>query len=170
MSEASQVFGIWCHEQSKLRIEATRRSTLPGEVHTDMHDWYNIIRVVWQTINIPWASTQDGVLVLVVSSLHLIVGSSFSWQAFFFFIPQFVMLLDTLSSQARLAFDALPEGAQNNVGLVTGVIALFSVWLLWRLWRFTIIPWMYPDDPEELPYWIPSKYFDTVIFFLSCTS
>ncbi|KAI2469099.1 cytochrome P450 [Annulohypoxylon bovei var. microspora] len=27
--------------------------------------------------------------------------------------------------------------------------------LLWRVWRFTITPFLYPDDPKELPYWVP---------------
>lgn len=29
--------------------------------------------------------------------------------------------------------------------------------LAWRLLRFTILPAFYPDDPKELPYWIPCK-------------
>ncbi|KAF7908167.1 uncharacterized protein EAF01_003922 [Botrytis porri] len=34
--------------------------------------------------------------------------------------------------------------------------ALFGTWLLsWRLWRFTIRPYLRPQDPVELPYWIP---------------
>ncbi|KAL7791987.1 cytochrome P450 [Trichoderma ceciliae] len=66
------------------------------------------------------------------------------------------MLLSALRPQVKLTFDTLPQGAQDNVGLVVGAVALISVWLLWRLWRFTVLPWMYPDDPKELPYWIPS--------------
>ena len=26
---------------------------------------------------------------------------------------------------------------------------------LWRLWRFTARVYFRPDDPKELPYWIP---------------
>lgn len=25
----------------------------------------------------------------------------------------------------------------------------------WRVWRFSILPLVAPDDPKELPYWIP---------------
>ncbi|PWY94542.1 putative cytochrome P450 [Aspergillus sclerotioniger CBS 115572] len=33
-------------------------------------------------------------------------------------------------------------------------IALFGL-VTWRLWRFTISPALYPEDPREVPYWIP---------------
>ncbi|PQE22380.1 cytochrome P450 protein [Rutstroemia sp. NJR-2017a WRK4] len=29
--------------------------------------------------------------------------------------------------------------------------------LLWRIYRFTITPWLYPQNPRELPYWIPCE-------------
>ncbi|KAL2808469.1 putative cytochrome P450 [Aspergillus granulosus] len=38
--------------------------------------------------------------------------------------------------------------------------------MVWRLWRFTIRPILHPDEPKELPYWIPCippnpiKHFD----------
>ncbi|KAL4918995.1 cytochrome P450 [Aspergillus aurantiobrunneus] len=33
--------------------------------------------------------------------------------------------------------------------------------LAWRLWRFTIRPLLHPDEPKEVPYWIPCiKQFD----------
>jgi hypothetical protein len=25
---------------------------------------------------------------------------------------------------------------------------------IWRLWKFTVIPYLYPNEPKELPYWI----------------
>lgn len=36
-----------------------------------------------------------------------------------------------------------------------GPAALPLLWLAWRAWRFSIIPALYPDEPKELPYWIP---------------
>lgn len=27
--------------------------------------------------------------------------------------------------------------------------------LVWRFWRFTVSPKIHPNDPKELPYWIP---------------
>lgn len=30
-----------------------------------------------------------------------------------------------------------------------------AIWLSWRIWRFTIRPSFRPNEPKELPYWIP---------------
>lgn len=27
--------------------------------------------------------------------------------------------------------------------------------LVWRIIRFTFLPWLFPKDPQEYPYWIP---------------
>jgi len=44
----------------------------------------------------------------------------------------------------------------NNLSL--SFIAVASVvWMAWRLWRFTVLPALKPNEPEELPYWIPCK-------------
>lgn len=37
------------------------------------------------------------------------------------------------------------------------VVALFL--LFWRSLYFRIWSWLHPDEPEELPYWIPGKPF-----------
>lgn len=37
----------------------------------------------------------------------------------------------------------------------TVIVSVAGLLLLWRLWRFTILPAMRPDEPKELPYWIP---------------
>lgn len=29
---------------------------------------------------------------------------------------------------------------------------------VWRTVKFTLLPLLYPDDPKELPYWIPGKF------------
>jgi hypothetical protein len=36
-------------------------------------------------------------------------------------------------------------------------LACIVLLLAWRIWRFTITPIIYPDDPKELPYWIPGN-------------
>jgi hypothetical protein len=43
--------------------------------------------------------------------------------------------------------------------------ALVSL-LGWRLWRFTIWPLFHPEEPRELPYWIPCT-FDQIIVALA---
>ena len=36
-----------------------------------------------------------------------------------------------------------------------GLSICLGALLTWRVWRFTITPWMHPDEPVEIPYWIP---------------
>lgn len=68
------------------------------------------------------------------------------------------MLLSGLADYAEVILAALPVGVQEHALLIGTLAAVLSAWLLWRLWRFTILPMLYPDDPKELPYWIPSEY------------
>ncbi|KAF1951248.1 cytochrome P450 [Byssothecium circinans] len=35
------------------------------------------------------------------------------------------------------------------------VLAVACFLLAFRIWRFTIRPWLHPQEPRELPYWIP---------------
>ncbi|KAF2643894.1 cytochrome P450 [Massarina eburnea CBS 473.64] len=39
--------------------------------------------------------------------------------------------------------------------LLYPILAIASVLLTFRIWRFTIRPWFHPQEPRELPYWIP---------------
>ena len=39
--------------------------------------------------------------------------------------------------------------------IVTGVSLCIGALFSWRAWRFTIQPWLHPDEPLEVPYWIP---------------
>ena len=29
--------------------------------------------------------------------------------------------------------------------------------LLWRLWKYTVLPFLKPEEPKRLPYWIPCE-------------
>ncbi|KAK3303784.1 uncharacterized protein B0T15DRAFT_284316 [Chaetomium strumarium] len=57
----------------------------------------------------------------------------------------------SLSDPSRLR----PDRVQAHSTLISITAAAVLALLLWRLWRFTITPALYPDDPKELPYWIP---------------
>lgn len=57
----------------------------------------------------------------------------------------------------------------QRVPLVGGMLQLNSTWslvvvtlagllLLWRFWAFTVRPALKPDEPPELPYWIPGTF------------
>ena len=36
-------------------------------------------------------------------------------------------------------------------------VTLTVVLLLWRFWTFTILPALHPNEPKEVPYWIPCE-------------
>jgi hypothetical protein len=60
------------------------------------------------------------------------------------------MLLEELP----VALEAL---VKDRFYLVVLGIAASSL-AVWRIGRFTVLPIFYPDDPKELPYWIPGEY------------
>lgn len=51
--------------------------------------------------------------------------------------------------------------------LLLGLVVPSSIWLLWRLWSFTVLPNFRPEEPKELPYWIPCKIIPKVFCFLA---
>ncbi len=57
------------------------------------------------------------------------------------------------------AISLLPLERTNVVSvfgtLVPVTLGLFL--LLWRVWTFTVLPWLQPDEPEQIPYWIPCE-------------
>lgn len=59
--------------------------------------------------------------------------------------------------EKELSHSALVRGASDHSSISIAALLLLAVLLSWRLWRFTITPWLYPNDPKELPYWIPSR-------------
>ena len=65
----------------------------------------------------------------------------------------FVPLLNPLIEQMILAVNELFSNAASLIAI--GLTLMLS---LWRLWRFSIHPYFRPDDPKELPYWIPGTY------------
>ncbi len=69
-------------------------------------------------------------------------------------------LTSVLSTLARDTYEALEpwaETAKGHGALLGTVLAFLVVMGTWRALRFTIIPAFYPNDPKELPYWIPCK-------------
>ncbi|KAI0859747.1 cytochrome P450 [Xylaria cubensis] len=64
-------------------------------------------------------------------------------------------LLTSLPTPAASWAVAIDAVTGFRAPLVSIMLALFVTILLWRLWRFTISPLLYPDDPRELPYWVP---------------
>lgn len=54
-----------------------------------------------------------------------------------------------------IALSGLDPRLLHTVQLFTSGVVLL---LLWRFWKFKILPFLKPDEPKRLPYWIPSKH------------
>ncbi len=46
---------------------------------------------------------------------------------------------------------------QRLLYTLTVFVSTAGLLLLWRLWRFTLLPAIRPDEPKELPYWLPCR-------------
>jgi hypothetical protein len=59
---------------------------------------------------------------------------------------------------ARLALLCMFERITlNHSPPLLAIVALAVGLLLWRVWTFTLLPLLRPDDPKEVPYWIPGR-------------
>ena len=64
---------------------------------------------------------------------------------------------------ATRSLAAMLEGLRDYFLVTLGELSLFIrvglglglSLLAWRCVRFTVLPILYPDDPQEYPYWIP---------------
>ena len=45
-------------------------------------------------------------------------------------------------------------------GLSSAFLVLVGTLLAWRWWSFTVRPSLSPNEPLELPYWIPCKCYE----------
>jgi hypothetical protein len=39
-------------------------------------------------------------------------------------------------------------------------MAVAAAWVSWYIWRFVFSPLLNPDEPRELPYFVPSRFRD----------
>jgi hypothetical protein len=65
-----------------------------------------------------------------------------------------------LSDAASAVIDWTGQGlswVNQEYPALTVAVTSACVLVLWRIWRFTILPSYHPNDPKELPYWIPCK-------------
>lgn len=67
----------------------------------------------------------------------------------------------------------ITQALRGSYAVVNIAAILFLTLWLWRIWRFTIRPWLSPEQPRELPYWIPvigeiyNPYFVCILLFYS---
>ncbi|KAI8623583.1 putative cytochrome p450 [Xylariaceae sp. FL1651] len=64
-------------------------------------------------------------------------------------------LEDTVALTRHLLLAAEDHATSHSIlrGLLCVVIVL--AWTAWRCWKFTVYPWLHPDEPKELPYFVP---------------
>lgn len=43
------------------------------------------------------------------------------------------------------------------VGYNLWIVSFCFLYFCWRLWKFTVNPFLRPNDPKELPYWVPCE-------------
>ncbi|KAL8693351.1 MAG: hypothetical protein Q9224_003769 [Gallowayella concinna] len=48
----------------------------------------------------------------------------------------------------------------SHPGTYLGILFLGSCYFIWRLWTFTIRPYLWPQAPKQVPYWVPSPSSD----------
>lgn len=66
------------------------------------------------------------------------------------------MLSDAVSAAIDWTSQEISWVNQEYPSVTIAVISA-CVLVLWRIWRFTVLPSYYPNDPKELPYWIPCR-------------
>jgi hypothetical protein len=55
--------------------------------------------------------------------------------------------------------------SETQMPFLAVVICVAALLLTWRLWRFKVRPVLRPDEPRELPYWIPCMWMSTMSGF-----
>lgn len=60
-------------------------------------------------------------------------------------------------TRAFKAFGGVGLWSSHNL-VKTVLLVLTALFMSWRLWKFTIQPYLRPEAPKELPYWIPCKF------------
>lgn len=64
------------------------------------------------------------------------------------------MSTPSLDSNVELLSHPLSHGGYQHALIWVAELVVLG-FATWRFWRFTLSPMVHPDDPNELPYWIP---------------
>lgn len=69
-----------------------------------------------------------------------------------------VNMISESISQLLSIIQSRYEVADQGYLRVLYIIATLALLLLtWRIWTFTILPVLHPQEPKQLPYWIPGR-------------
>ncbi|KAM4066411.1 cytochrome p450 [Hirsutella rhossiliensis] len=65
------------------------------------------------------------------------------------------MSAEAVAGNVDLALRAFLLVSREHVILVRAIAVLFVPWICWRCWMFIVYPLLHPQNPRQLPYWIP---------------
>jgi hypothetical protein len=66
-----------------------------------------------------------------------------------------VRLVTMMSLKPGYVINWLTEWSRQDYSVIIIPFSLALIYMIWRLWKFTLKPLLRPDEPKELPYWIP---------------
>ena len=76
------------------------------------------------------------------------------------------MFRETISN---VLLEQVPRATQASPGVLF-IITLCTLWAFWRIWTFTIVPILRPDEPKDIPYWVPCEPFHDLIYYIKICS
>ena len=66
--------------------------------------------------------------------------------------------VEGLFQYTHKTWDAVQDTGHIPPFVIVGVILVLLL-SAWRLWHFTVLPFLHPQEPRMIPYWIPCKIF-----------
>lgn len=73
--------------------------------------------------------------------------------------------LDQLWSSALLT-SAMMNISTTQKLVILSILYVFIGLLGWRIWQFSVVPWLRPKEPKELPYLVPGTCCYNIHMFL----
>lgn len=65
------------------------------------------------------------------------------------------MVFGSVQEFCQEMFKTMIQATEHHALVLRPVIFVAVLLILWRIYRFNIVPLLRPDEPKELPYWIP---------------
>ena len=67
------------------------------------------------------------------------------------------VMFSEIAQTALLGYLFSSEDVINAPLSIVGPLLPVVLLISWRIWRFSILPALYPQEPKEIPYWIPGE-------------
>ena len=78
------------------------------------------------------------------------------------------MLSRVLEQWLQTTVFVVKDLSGKNLQYLSALCILSTCLLLWRIWAFTVLPALQPDEPKELPYWVPCKPGEMAMTLYMC--